>query len=205
MFGYRLDMVTTARKPVVVEVSPSSAVLLREVETPLGPMLAGAVGEGLCLLEFLDRPNLPRERADVRRLFGSEPVYEGDAPKGGEADRARAHLAQVERELGEYFGGTRTRFDVPLAIRGTAWDRAVWDQLLAIPHGETRSYEDIAVALSVRGAVRAVGLANGRNRIAIVIPCHRVIRKGGALGGYGGGLERKEYLLGLERGRRVRA
>ncbi len=191
-------MVTATRARVPVVVSNPSAVLLREIETPLGPMLAAAVGEGVCLLEFHDRPNLPRERADLRRLFGSEPVSEAEAPEDEESGRARAHLAQAERELREYFDGKRTRFDVPLAIRGTAWDRAVWDQLLAIPCGATRSYEDIALALSVPGAQRAVGLANGRNRIAIVIPCHRVIRKGGALGGYGGGLWRKERLLKLE-------
>ncbi len=190
-------MVVATPKPVVVQASVP--VLLREFETPLGPMIGAAVGEGLGLLEFHDRPNLARERADLRRFFGSEPVGEEGAPRDAECDRARAHLTQAEAELREYFDGKRTRFDVPLAIRGTAWDGMVWDQLLAIPYGETRSYEDIALALSVRGAVRAVGLANGRNRIAIVIPCHRVIRKGGALGGYGGGLWRKEKLLALER------
>lgn len=157
-------------------------------DTPLGQMIAVANDEGLCLLEFHDRPALPRERADLRRLFGAE-VEEG----------THAHLDTVRRELDEYFEGRRTRFETPLSIRGTPWERGVWDQLLAIPCGETRCYEDIAIALGMPGAPRAVGLANGRNRIAILIPCHRVIEKSGKLRGYGGGLWRKARLLEIER------
>lgn len=157
-------------------------------DTPLGEMIAVANDEGLCLLEFHDRPALPRERADLRRLFGAE-VEEG----------THTHLDTVRRELDEYFEGRRTRFETPLSIRGTPWERGVWDQLLAIPCGETRCYEDIALALRLPGAQRAVGLANGRNRIAILIPCHRVIEKSGKLRGYGGGLHRKAFLLDLER------
>lgn len=162
-------------------------VLSRVIDTPVGPMLACAAGGALCMLEFTDRPALPRQRADVRRLFGAEPV-----------DGAHPALDSIARELAEYFAGARTRFETPLIAPGSAWERAVWDQLLAIPFGQTRCYEDIAIALGVAGASRAVGLANGRNRIAIVIPCHRVIQKGGGLRGYGGGLWRKSHLLELE-------
>jgi AraC family transcriptional regulator of adaptative response/methylated-DNA-[protein]-cysteine methyltransferase len=101
-------------------------------------------------------------------------------------------------ELADYFAGKLKSFSVPLIYPGSDFQRRVWEQLLKIPYGETRSYEDIAVAVEQRKGVRAVGHANGMNRIAIVIPCHRVVNKNGELGGYGGGLRRKEYLLRLE-------
>src|SRR5204863_8553507 len=97
------------------------------------------------------------------------------------------------------FAGRRRTFDVPLVYPGSQFQMSVWRQLLAIPYGETRSYEDIAITVGAPAGCRAVGLANGRNRIAIVIPCHRVVNKGGKLGGYGGGLWRKQFLLDLER------
>jgi AraC family transcriptional regulator of adaptative response/methylated-DNA-[protein]-cysteine methyltransferase len=112
------------------------------------------------------------------------------------------HLELLEHELGDYFAGTLTKFSVPLVYPGSPFQRRVWRELLNIPHGETRSYEDIAAAIGKPKAVRAVGHANGLNRIAIVIPCHRVINKDGKLGGYGGGLRRKEFLLALERSSR---
>ena len=111
-----------------------------------------------------------------------------------------AHLRLLERELHQYFEGTLREFTVPLVLRGTPFQERVWRALLAIPYGTTRSYAEIAERIGSSGAQRAVGTANGRNRIAIVIPCHRVINAGGALGGYGGGLRRKEFLLELERG-----
>ena len=94
--------------------------------------------------------------------------------------------------------GSRTRFEVPLVYPGSPFQRAVWEQLLRIPYGEMRSYEDVAIAVGAPGAQRAVGRANGQNRIAILIPCHRVVNKGGKLCGYGGGLWRKQFLLDLE-------
>jgi O-6-methylguanine DNA methyltransferase len=110
-----------------------------------------------------------------------------------------AHLEQLRAELGEYFARTRREFTVPLAYPGTAFEREVWTRLLGIPYGETRSYEELARAVGRPGASRAVGTANGRNRIAILIPCHRVVNKNGELGGYGGGLWRKRLLLELEK------
>jgi O-6-methylguanine DNA methyltransferase len=98
----------------------------------------------------------------------------------------------------EYFAGTRTAFDVPLAAPGTEFQERVWSELSVIPYGETLSYEALAGRVGVPGAVRAVGTANGANRIAIVIPCHRVVRKNGDTGGYGGGRWRKVALLDLE-------
>jgi AraC family transcriptional regulator of adaptative response/methylated-DNA-[protein]-cysteine methyltransferase len=162
-------------------------VVTTTLNSPVGPLLAGATEEGICLLEFAERERQRAQLAVLRRQFG-------DALEPGHHE----HTDQLAEELAEYFGGTRRQFTVPLVFPGTPFQRQVWQQLLAIPYGETRSYQDIAAALGVRTASRAVGRANGQNRVAIVIPCHRVINSGGALGGYGGGLWRKQFLLDLE-------
>ena len=107
----------------------------------------------------------------------------------------------VTEQLDEYFGGDRIEFDVPLELAGTEFQRAVWAQLCAIPYGETISYGELARRVGNPRASRAVGSANGRNPIAVIVPCHRVIAGDGSLGGYGGGLDRKTTLLDLERGR----
>jgi methylated-DNA-[protein]-cysteine S-methyltransferase len=104
-------------------------------------------------------------------------------------------LAAASKQLREYFAGARTTFDVPLAPVGTEFQRSVWDQLLAIPYGATCSYGDVARAIGSPSASRAVGAANGKNPIAIIVPCHRVIGANASLTGYGGGLERKRWLL----------
>ncbi|WP_405609629.1 methylated-DNA--[protein]-cysteine S-methyltransferase [Streptomyces sp. NBC_01511] len=101
-------------------------------------------------------------------------------------------------QLDEYFAGGRTEFDVPLRLDGTPFQRSVWEQLLTIPYGETRSYGQLADALGKPGASRAVGLANGKNPVSIIVPCHRVIGSTGGLTGYGGGLDRKKRLLAFE-------
>ncbi len=110
----------------------------------------------------------------------------------------RGVLATVARQLDAYFAKRRTAFDLPLAAPGTAFQRAVWAALVAIPFGETRSYGDIARAVGRPTASRAVGAANGQNPIGIIVPCHRVIGASGALTGYAGGLERKRWLLAHE-------
>ncbi|WP_328718398.1 methylated-DNA--[protein]-cysteine S-methyltransferase [Streptomyces sp. NBC_00247] len=104
------------------------------------------------------------------------------------------------RQLGEYFEGTRTEFDLPLHLEGTPFQRTVWAELQRIPYGETLSYGELAGRLGKPGASRAVGLANGRNPVSIIVPCHRVIGASGSLTGYGGGLDRKQRLLAFERG-----
>ncbi len=109
-------------------------------------------------------------------------------------------LADAARQLAEYFNGEREVFDVPLAPRGTTWQRRVWAGLLGIRYGETTSYGTLAAEIGAPGRARAVGAANGANPIAVVVPCHRVIGADGTLIGYGGGLERKDLLLRLERG-----
>ncbi len=116
---------------------------------------------------------------------------------GGEGD-----AAALRGQLAEYFAGERRAFDLPLAPAGTPWQRAVWDALLDLPYGETITYTELAARAGRPGAARAAGAANGRNPIAIVIPCHRVVGTGGGLTGYAGGLDAKGRLLALERASR---
>jgi methylated-DNA-[protein]-cysteine S-methyltransferase len=115
----------------------------------------------------------------------------------GEPD-ARPFGAAVE-QLREYFDGDRTDFDLPLSLRGTPFQRSVWNELTKIPYGGTISYGELAAQLGNPNASRAVGLANGKNPVCVVVPCHRVVGSTGDLTGYGGGIERKEHLLALER------
>jgi len=166
----------------------ASQVLVTRVLTPLGPMVAGVNEEGLCLLEFADRRMLATQVERLQKRLGC-------AIAPGE----NAFTAQIARELEEYFAGERRAFTVPLVLRGTEFQEAVWRELLRIPYGETRSYEQMARAIGRPKAVRALGTANGDNRLAIVVPCHRVIRADGSLSGYGGGKWRKQQLLELER------
>jgi AraC family transcriptional regulator of adaptative response/methylated-DNA-[protein]-cysteine methyltransferase len=191
--GYESESGFRAAFAKAFERTPSRAhdgdcVRLAWFRSPLGPLVAGATSAGICLLEFTDRRMLEAQFAAIRQRF-AVPVLPG----------SHKHLEQLEVELAKYFAGKLQQFTAPLVYPGTDFQQRVWQQLLTIPFGQTRSYEDIAVGVGVRKAVRAVGTANGLNRIAIVIPCHRVINKSGALGGYGGGLRRKQYLLDLER------
>lgn len=120
------------------------------------------------------------------------------------ANEAAAPFPQARRELAEYFAGRRRDFQIPLAPAGTPFQRRVWEALRRIPHGSTATYQEIARAVGSPRAARAVGAANACNPLAIVVPCHRVIRSDGALGGYAGGAGRKEALLNLEAARRTR-
>jgi AraC family transcriptional regulator of adaptative response/methylated-DNA-[protein]-cysteine methyltransferase len=165
----------------------SDCVLTGWVESPLGPLVVGATGKGVCLVEFTDRRMLETQFTTLRQRFACAIV-----PGSNE------HLKQLEHELSQYFAGKLTEFRVPLVYPGTEFQASVWNRLLRIPYGETLSYEALADDIGLPGAQRAVGRANGRNRIGVVIPCHRVVNKNGQLGGYGGGLWRKEALLELE-------
>ncbi len=167
--------------------SSKNHVVLTRVLTPLGPLVAGASETALCLLEFADRDLLETQVDRLRKHLDCV-VTPG----------SNRHIERVERQLEEYFAGERAEFDVPLAAPGTEFQQQVWQALRRIPYGETRSYEQIARAIGKPKATRAVGLANGANRIPIVIPCHRVVRADSSLGGYGGELWRKRYLLELE-------
>jgi len=150
-------------------------------------MVLGATERGACLCEFDDRRALPTERADLQRLFNAE--FES---------ATNDHLDVLARELDAYFSGSLRAFTVPLDAPGTPFERSVWDRLLEIPYGTTTSYGAIARQLGKPGASRAVGRANGSNRLGIVIPCHRVIEENGALRGYSGGLSRKRWLIDHE-------
>ncbi|MEQ1883512.1 MAG: methylated-DNA--[protein]-cysteine S-methyltransferase [Bryobacteraceae bacterium] len=166
----------------------ATCIHLAWIETPLGPMVAGSVDEKICLLEFTDRRMIEAQFRKLRGHFRL-PMIPGDTPV----------LRTLRTEIQEYFEGKRTEFTPPLAYRGTEFEETVWKQLLRIPTGETRSYQDIARELGNPKGSRAVGRANGMNRLAILIPCHRVVNQNGDLGGYGGGLWRKRILLDLER------
>ena len=163
------------------------SILVTRLLTPLGPMIVGATEEGVCLLEFVERRMLETQLRRLSRRL--------DAPF---APGSNAMTEQLDRELAEYFEGRRKEFEVPLVLRGTEFQRLAWEALLRIPYGETRSYDQQARAMGRASAVRAVGRANGDNRIAIVVPCHRVVGSDGKLTGYGGGLWRKKALLDLE-------
>ncbi len=162
------------------------------IESPLGPLVAGATGEHLVLLEFTDRRMLEAQIATLGRLFRC-PIVPGENPV----------LQLLREELKKYFSGELRKFSVPLAYPGSEFQQRVWKGLLGIPYGGTLSYEALAAKVGAPRAQRAVGHTNGLNRIAIVIPCHRVVNKDGNLGGYGGGLWRKRALLDIERGERI--
>jgi methylated-DNA-[protein]-cysteine S-methyltransferase len=152
----------------------------RTISTPVGDLRLFANDAGLAAVLWRDDPGLHLQRDAV--------VAEGD----------HELLTETERQLREYFAGRRKVFDVPLAFHGTDFQRRAWSALLTIPYGETRSYAQMAMQIGQPNAVRAVGAANGRNPISIIAPCHRVIGSGGALTGFGGGLENKAKLLALE-------
>jgi AraC family transcriptional regulator of adaptative response/methylated-DNA-[protein]-cysteine methyltransferase len=165
----------------------ANVVHVRRITTPLGLMLVGATEDALCLLEFVDRRLLPAQIERIRKVLDSVFV-----------PGTNAVIDETARQLSEYFSGERAAFDLPLELCGTDFQREVWQALIEIGYGSTRSYADVAGSLGRDAAVRAVGRANGMNAIAIVVPCHRVVGADGKLTGYGGGLWRKQRLLDLE-------
>jgi AraC family transcriptional regulator, regulatory protein of adaptative response / methylated-DNA-[protein]-cysteine methyltransferase len=158
------------------------------LETPLGTMFASAVEKGICLLEFTDRKMLETELKTLAEKLNAV-IVQG----------ANKHFDILKRELDEYFDGKRKEFTVQLYTIGTDFQQSVWRFLQTIPYGSTTSYKKQSIALNKPGAVRAVAGANGMNKIAIIIPCHRVIGEDGNLTGYAGGLWRKKWLLDLEK------
>lgn len=160
---------------------------ITRILTPLGPMLAGATEEGICLLEFIDRKMLETQLKRLKKLLKAE-FLPGTNRK----------FDELYIQMNEYFNGKRKKFTIPLIILGSSFQKKVWSALREIPYGETRSYKEQAKILGNPDAVRAIAKANGDNRISIIIPCHRVIGSNGKLVGYGGGLWRKQHLLDLE-------
>jgi AraC family transcriptional regulator of adaptative response/methylated-DNA-[protein]-cysteine methyltransferase len=167
----------------------SDAVFIANIETPLGAMVAAATSTHLVLLEFEERPQVQAELDLIAVRLGTTCIR-GESP---------IHT-QLRVQFAEYFDGTRADFEIPLRTTGTPFQEQVWAALLKIPSGTTCSYASIAKAIGNPKSVRAVAGANGDNRIAILIPCHRVIGSDGTLTGYGGGLWRKRRLLDLESG-----
>jgi AraC family transcriptional regulator of adaptative response/methylated-DNA-[protein]-cysteine methyltransferase len=170
-------------------VTSRETVTVSWIESPVGPLIAGTTQGAVVLLEFSERTILEAQIDTLRQRFNAS-IVPGE----------NFWLQQLRRQLGEYFARRRRNFELPLAYPGTPFQEKVWGMLLQIPYGQTCSYRDLAVRIGDLKATRAVGTANGMNRIAIVIPCHRVINANGKLGGYGGGLWRKQILLDLENG-----
>ncbi|WP_316818914.1 methylated-DNA--[protein]-cysteine S-methyltransferase [Pedobacter nyackensis] len=166
----------------------STVITMTEFNTPLGPMLAGATTEGLCILEFKNRIRLEKELADLQKLLEATVVY-----------GKNKHLVQTETELTEYFAGSRKTFSVSLHTPGNEFAQSVWKALQEIPYGKTCSYKDQADRMNNPRAIRAIASTNGRNRLAIIIPCHRVIGSNGSMTGYAAGIDKKKWLLKFER------
>lgn len=157
-------------------------------QTPLGPMVAAATDEGVCFLEFADRRMFQEQLRTLARRFQLPLV-----------PQLNALLERLQAELKAYFEGRLKAFTVPLLSPGTPFQERVWAELRRIPYGETISYDILAARAGSPGGQRAAGTANGMNRLAILVPCHRVVGKAGKLSGYGGGVWRKQQLLDLER------
>jgi len=162
--------------------------LIAKIETQLGDMIAGSVDEGICMCKFSDRNNFESEFNNFNRYLQQE-ISEGE----------NDHIKNLRFQMDEYFAGIRKTFDIPLVTFGTEFQKRVWNELLNIPYGSTISYRQQAVALKNPLSVRAVANANGMNKIAVIIPCHRVIGSNGSLTGYADGLHRKKWLLEHEK------
>lgn len=185
--GFREAFATVfGAPPSKAELAAARVLTAAWLPTTMGPMLAVASDGGLCMLEFVDRRGLQTQIDSLRK------------PGVIIVPGRNKHIAAIERELADYFTGKLTRFTVALDVPGTPFQTKVWAELKRIPRGQTRSYAQVARAIGAPDAVRAVARANGQNRIAIIIPCHRVIGSDGSLTGYAGGLERKRKLLTIE-------
>jgi O-6-methylguanine DNA methyltransferase len=163
-------------------------IALKQIDTPVGIMRIGATDEGICLFDFQYRHSIDTIMKRIETLTGDT---------FGEAEHR--HFKVLEQQMDEYFKGTRKDFDIPLHLLGTPFQKSVWEGLWKIPYAETRSYKQQSIFLGNEKAIRAVAGANGENGIAIIVPCHRVIGENGSLIGYGGGLQRKKWLLDHER------
>ncbi|CAL2095925.1 Methylated-DNA--protein-cysteine methyltransferase [Tenacibaculum sp. 190524A02b] len=170
------------------QIKDKNIILINRLTTPLGPMFVCATDNGICLLEFVDRRMLETEFKDLQKLLKANIIL-------GENE----HIKQVKKEIKEYFEGVRKKFDVKLETPGTDFQNSVWNCLQQIEYGTTITYQKQAEKINKPKAIRAVASANGNNRTSIIIPCHRVIGKDGKMTGYGGGIERKKWLIEHER------
>ena len=164
------------------------------VKSPVGYWMVRRDEKGICQID-----TRTYYEEEVKEIKASAGCYQGRDKAVAVFDGAfDPLLAEAARQLHEYFTGERKAFDLPLSIKGTDFQQAVWNALMDVPYGETRTYGEIAKAIGKPKAARAVGMANNRNPVSIVIPCHRIIGADGSLTGYGGGLNAKEFLLKLE-------
>lgn len=164
-----------------------------KIKTPLGEMIACSTDDAICLLEFTEKTDEARSMkiksaAEIAKLINAE-IFEEE----------NEILTSLKKQLAEYFECKRKEFDVPTLFVGTEFQKNAWSALNNIPYGQTRSYKDQATAINNPKAVRAIGSANNKNRISIVVPCHRVIGHNGKLVGYGGELWRKQWLIEFEK------
>lgn len=166
----------------------SSVIEIDEIDTKFGQFIVGTINDACCLFEFKYRKTIKSILEKKKKHYNA--VYK--------TSKNELH-SKIENQINQYFSGELTEFNIPLNIRGTDFQRHVWNKLLEIPYGETISYKELAKRVGNESAMRAVGGANGANNIAIIIPCHRVIRADGELQGYGGGLSNKKKLLQLEK------
>lgn len=175
-------------KNPVTTVNDIMPILTIEIDTPLGPMMAGATDTGICILEFTNRIRLEKEIDELQKILKTTMI-----------PGRNAHLDQLEQELKAYFDGKRKTFDVSLHTPGNDFAQAVWNSLREIPYGKTCSYKEQAEKMNNPKAIRAIASTNGRNRLAIIIPCHRVIGTNGSMTGYAAGVDKKKWLLKFER------
>jgi AraC family transcriptional regulator of adaptative response/methylated-DNA-[protein]-cysteine methyltransferase len=177
--------------PFITELSTDKVrhhhIAITRLKSPFGDLLAGATPEGICLLEYIDTQRIEMQLSRLQKARKGDIVY-----------ASSDYFVLLEQQLCAYFSGELREFSVPLDTYGTDFQQKVWQALQTIPYGETRSYQQQAIAIGNPKSVRAVANANRNNKISVLIPCHRVIGKNGAMTGYGGGIWRKEYLLALE-------
>ncbi|HET7522196.1 MAG TPA: methylated-DNA--[protein]-cysteine S-methyltransferase [Bacillales bacterium] len=169
--------------------SNKPVVFYGEMESPIGPLTVVRTTKGVCKLEFGSvEETYPGIHVWVKKHFLKSDMVHDSEP-----------VSPAVRQLNEYFRGERFSFDLPLVLIGTSFQKKVWEALTHIGYGETRTYKEVAQSLGAGKAVRAVGNANNKNPIPIIIPCHRVIGSNGSLVGYGGGIDKKQYLLEIEK------
>lgn len=168
--------------------SNKSFIFYGETDSPIGPLTIVVTPKGVCKLEFggVDQ-TLAKMRVWANKKFFKNEMMQNDE-----------EISYVTSQLSEYFSGERLTFDLPLVLQGTPFQKKVWEALQQIPYGETRTYKDIAQSIGAPKAIRAVGNANNKNPLPVIIPCHRVIGSNGSLVGYGGGLDKKHDLLEIE-------
>ena len=164
-----------------------SEILSAEIETPIGKMIAGATSKGICLLEFDEPERLEKHKKHFLKNRNLE-MLPGESP----------FFEELEKQISAYFEKKLTTFSIPLDLIGTDFQLQVWNELLKIPFGQTRTYKQQSIAIGDVKAIRAVASANGDNAVSIIVPCHRVIGSDGSLTGYGGKIWRKKFLLELE-------